>query len=209
MYLFIENLFIIESLFCARKQFVLNKNFISGTFSSRLDKFNLSLDRSPMTDSSRMISGIGALNMTTDTESSNIIVGRIDCAPPAAPILGRRKRFPPLNSNITGNASFLNLTGKPIVPPVLNLNRFLSLETSGNAQRHNRDNSFGVLPHGTLSWSNKGVSINQEPSAAAVRLDFSSLAILSPFSGATTPAQVCNKKNFIRYLQKCFCRTNC
>jgi hypothetical protein len=141
-----------------------------------------------------MISGIGALNMSTDIESSNVIVGRIDRAPPPAPILGRRKRFPPLNSNITGN-SFLNVTGKMVAPPILNWNKFLGLENSSGQNSGNNDGSFGVLPHGTLSWSNQGVRISQEPIEAARigdagRLDFSSLAVLSPFPGVVTQSQV-------------------
>jgi len=152
-----------------------------------------------MTDTSRMISGIGALNMSTDAESSHFVV-RGDGNPPPAPQLGRRKRFPPLNSNITGNASFLNVTGKSVALPILNLNRLLNFDQSGGLNSGNAHGnsmgSFGVLPHGTLSWSNQGVRINTEPSGArggAVKLDFSSLAILSPFPGASTPNQVPDK----------------
>ena len=107
-----------------------------------------------MTDTSRMISGIGTLNMSTDVESSShFMIGRADGNPPPAPQLGRRKRLPPLSSNITGNASFLNVTGKTGGVPILNLNRFLNLEYSGGADAAGQaEGSFGVLPHGTLSW---------------------------------------------------------
>ena len=106
------------------------------------------------TDTSRMISGIGTLNMSTDVESSShFMIGRADGNPPPAPQLGRRKRLPPLSSNITGNASFLNVTGKTGGVPILNLNRFLNLEYSGGPDSAGHaEGSFGVLPHGTLSW---------------------------------------------------------
>ena len=137
-----------------------------------------------------MISGIGALNASTDVESSNV-----GAAPPPAPILGRRKRFPPITSNLTGG--FLNVTGKPIAPPILNWNKFLNMENSPGNAAAGSDGSFGVLPHGTLSWSNQGVRISQESTAHqggvrgnAVRLDFSSLAILSPFPSSATSSQV-------------------
>ena len=148
--------------------------------------------RSPTNDTSRMISGIGALNASADVESSN--VGRIDSgtAPPPAPILGRRKRFPPITSNLTGG--FLNVTGKPIAPTVLNWNKVLNLECSAGNTPVGSDGSFGVLPHGTLSWSNQGVRISQEAAAhqgfVRGRLDFSPLAVLSPFTASATSSQV-------------------
>jgi hypothetical protein len=100
-----------------------------------------------------MMSGVGALNMSTDTEASNFLRSDATAPPPVAPVPRRNKRFPPLNGSImaAGNSSFLNVTGKPCALPVLNLNRLLHLETSGDAEA-----SFGVLPHGTLSLSNQG-----------------------------------------------------
>ena len=105
--------------------------------------------RSPMNDSSRMMSGIGALNMTAEVDSSNFMPRTEPQGPPPAPQLGRKKRLPPMNNH----ASFLNVTGKMGggMPPVLNLNKFLGLECSGGSVGPS-DGSFGVLPHGTLSW---------------------------------------------------------
>ena len=101
-----------------------------------------------MNDTSRMMSGIGALNMTADVDSYHFLARTEPQGPPPAPHLGRKKRMPPMNSN----ASFLNVTGKTGgMPPVLNLNKFLSLECSGGSVGPS-DGSFGVLPHGTLSW---------------------------------------------------------
>ncbi len=111
--------------------------------------------RSLLPESSRLLSGISALNSTTDT----------DCgiAPPKI-VVGRRKRAPGHDFSHVENAG----SDKPFFGKVSTLLSCCSLHTGSllfvdnSCDQAESQNSFGVLPRGTLSMSNFGVKINAD-----------------------------------------------